>query len=147
MKFKLSDLGAVHEFLRLPGRRANELKRTLAIMAYGRLTAQAPVCTGRYRWGFNCSINGIDFTIPVPPPKEFTKSKTVYYDLDKERAKKKFVSVAIGDDLIISNSLPYAEALENGHSGHAPSGVFRVVIPQLKEDLKIIATSVKGEDL
>ena len=122
MKFKLNDLGAVHEFLRLPGKRANELKRKVAISAYSRLTTQAPVLTGRYRWGFNCSINGIDFTIPAPPPKEFIKSKTVYYDLDEERAKKKFVSVAIGDDLIISNSLPYAEALENGHSGQAPSG-------------------------
>ena len=147
MKFKLSELGKVHEFLRLPGKRANELKRKVAIMAYGRLTAQAPVLTGRYRWGFNCSINGIDFTIPAPPPKEFIKSKTVYYDLDKPRAEKAFVSVSIDDDLIISNSLPYAEALENGHSGHAPNGVFRVVIPQLKEDLKKYAAELKSKDL
>lgn len=147
MKFKLNDHGAVRAFLQLPGKRTSELKRTLAIMAYDRLTRQSPVLTGRYRWGFNCSINGIDFTIPKPAPPEYAKSKTVYYDLDADRAKNTFVSVAIGDDLIISNSLPYAEALENGHSKNAPNGIFRVVIPQLKEDLKKIAARVKGEDL
>lgn len=146
MKFKLNDLGAVKEFLRMPGRRANELKRLAIIKAYDRLSRQSPVLTGRYRWGFNCSINGIDYTVPSPAPKEYVKNKTVYYKLDEERAKKAFASVEMGDNLIVSNSLPYAEVLENGHSQKTPNGIFRVVIPQLKEDMKKIIADIKGKD-
>ena len=146
MKFKLNDLGAVKEFLRMPGRRANELKRLAIIKAYDRLSRQSPVLTGRYRWGFNCSINGIDYTVPSPAPKEYVKNKTVYYKLDEERAKKAFASVEMGDNLIVSNSLPYAEVLENGHSKNTPNGIFRVVIPQLKEDMKKIIANIKGKD-
>ena len=146
MKFKLNDHGAVRAFLQLPGKRTSELKRTLAIMACDRLTRQAPVLTGRYRWGFNCSINGIDYTVPPPAPPEYAKTKQVYYNFDAERAIKAFMSVNSEDDVVISNSVPYAEALENGHSKQAPNGIFRVVIPELKEDLKKWAALAQGKD-
>lgn len=146
MKFKLSDLGAVGTFLSLPGKRANYVKKMAAISLYDRLSRKAPVLTGRYRWGFNCSVNGIDYTVPPPAPPEYAKSKQVYYSLDPERAIKAFMSVTIDDDVAVSNSLPYAEALENGHSRQAPNGVFRVVVPELKEDLKKWAAIAKGKD-
>ena len=146
MKFKLNDLGAVKEFLRMPGKRANYVKKMAAISLYDRLSRKAPVLTGRYRWGFNCSVNGIDYAVPSPAPKEYVKSKQVYYEFDAERAIKAFMSVKIDDDVVISNSLPYAEALENGHSRQAPNGVFRVVVPELKEDLKKWAEIAKGKD-
>ena len=63
MKFKLNDIRAVRECLRLPGRRANFVKKMAAISLYDRLSRKAPVLTGRYRWGFNCSVNGIDYTV------------------------------------------------------------------------------------
>lgn len=146
MRFRLSDLGAVHEFLRLPGKRANYVKKMAAIVAYERLSRKAPVLTGRYRWGFNCSVNGIDYTVPPPAPKEYVKNKLVYYQLDAERAIKAFMSVGIDDDVFISNSLPYAEPLENGHSAQAPNGIFRVTIPEVKEDLKKWAVLAQGKD-
>lgn len=146
MKFKLNDLGAVKEFLRMPGRRANYVKKMAAIALYDRLSRKAPVLTGRYRWGFNCSVNGIDYTVPSPAPKEYVKAQQVYYEFDAERAKKAFMSVTIDDDVVISNSLPYAEALENGHSRQAPNGIFRVAIPEVKEDLKKWAAIAQGKD-
>lgn len=146
MKFKLSDLGAVGTFLSLPGKRANYVKKMAAISLYDRLSRKAPVLTGRYRWGFNCSINGIDYTVPPPAPPEYAKTKQVYYNFDAERAIKAFMSVNSEDDVVISNSVPYAEALENGHSKQAPNGIFRVVIPELKEDLKKWAALAQGKD-
>ncbi len=145
MKFKLSDLGAIKAFLSLPGKRANYVKKMAAISLYDRLS-KAPVLTGRYRWGFNCSINGIDYTVPPPAPPEYAKTKQVYYNFDAERAIKAFMSVNSEDDVVISNSVPYAEALENGHSKQAPNGIFRVVIPELKEDLKKWAALAQGKD-
>ena len=52
----------------------------------------------------------------------------------------------VSDDIFISNSLPYAESLENGHSRQAPQGVFRTVIPEVKEDIKKFASFAKRKD-
>lgn len=146
MKFKLSAVDAVRSFCRLQLARVNYVKKMVAIATYDRLSRQAPVLTGRYRWGMNCSLNGIDYTVPAPAPKEYAKSKEVFYQFDAERAIKAFVSITIDDSAIISNSLPYAEALENGHSKQAPSGVFRVVVPQIREDVKKWAALAQGKD-
>ena len=146
MKFKLSAVDAVRSFCRLQLARVNYVKKMAAIVTYDRLSRQAPVLTGRYRWGMNCSLNDIDYTVPAPAPKENVKAKEVFYPLDAERAIKAFVSITINDSAIISNSLPYAEPLENGHSKQAPSGVFRVVVPQVKEDLKKWAALAQGKD-
>lgn len=146
MKFNLKDMGAVQSFLKLPGQRANYVKKKAAISLYDRLSRKAPVLTGRYRCGFNCSINGIDYTVPAAAPAEYAKKKQVFYNFDAGRAINAFMSVTIDDDVVISNSVPYAEALENGHSRHAPNGIFRVVIPELKEDLKKWAEIAKGKD-
>ena len=146
MKFKLKDLGAVRKFLELPGKRANYVKKMAAISLYDRLSRKAPVLTGRYRWGFNCTVNGIDYTVPPPAPQEYVKKQQVFYNFDAERAIKAFMTVKAEDDVVISNSVPYAEALENGHSKQAPNGIFRVVIPELKEDLKKWASIARGKD-
>ena len=144
MKFRLSALARIKEFQQLPPKRLRDLKRMVAIQTYERLTRQAPVLTGRYRWGFNCSLNAIDYTVPPAAPKEYAKTGKVYYDLDADRAIRAFVSLTIDDTAVISNSLPYAEPLENGHSRKAPNGIFRVVVPQVKEDIKRFAEKVKG---
>jgi|GEM_PF-955817 len=146
MKFNLKDLGAIKIFLKLPGQRVNYVKKMAAISLYDRLSRKSPVLTGRYRWGFNCSINGIDYTVPEAAPVEYAKKKQVFYNFDAGRAINAFMSVTIDDDVVISNSVPYAEALENGHSRQAPNGIFRVVIPELKEDLKKWAEITKGKD-
>ena len=95
---------------------------------------------------YKYKINGIDYTVPPPAPPEYAKTKQVYYNFDAERAIKAFMSVNSEDDVVISNSVPYAEALENGHSKQAPNGIFRVVIPELKEDLKKWAALAQGKD-
>ena len=50
------------------------------------------------------------------------------------------------DDIFISNSVPYAEALENGHSRQAPNGIFRTVIPEVKEDIIKFARVAANKD-
>lgn len=147
MKFKLKDVGAVRQFQRLVPQRAAYVKKMAGIMAYERLSRQAPVLTGRYRWGFNPSVNGIDYAVPPPAPKQDRNTGTqVYYPYDSARARKAFMKVSLTDTLIVSNSVPYAEALENGHSKKAPNGIFRVVIPQVKEDIKKYASIVRKKD-
>ncbi len=148
MKFKLSDMSAVLKFQKLPLDRLNFVKREVASEAAIRLGKKAPVLTGRYRAGFNISINGIDFTVPNPAPKEYIKHRKEYYKFDETKARKAFegVTLQVDDEIFISNSLPYAEALENGHSQQAPQGIFRVVVPEVKEDIKRYAGIAAGKD-
>ena len=148
MKFKLSDRNAVLRFTQLPPERLAWAKKFTALSAVNRLGRRAPVLTGRYRASFNVSVNGIDYSVAAPAPKEFVKEKRVFYEFDKTKAEKTLggVTLQVSDDIIISNSLPYAEAIENGHSRQAPQGVFRTVIPEVKEDIKRFASFAKRKD-
>lgn len=147
MKFKLSNLSEVFRFQKLTPDRVGYVKKMTASEAMRRLATQSPVLTGRYRASFNASVNGIDFSSAPPAPKEFVKTGRVYYQYDEKKAKEiEGVSVSIDDEIFISNSLPYAEALENGHSRQAPNGVFRTVIPEVKEDIKKFASIAKNKD-
>ncbi|MDD6338303.1 MAG: hypothetical protein PUC15_07990 [Lentisphaeria bacterium] len=148
MKFKLSDMSAVLKFQKLPIDRLNFVKREVASEAYRKLGKRSPVLTGRYRAGFNVSINGIDYTAPNPAPSEYIKYRKEYYKFDESKGQKAFegVTLQVTDEIFISNSLPYAIAIENGHSRKAPEGVFRTVIPEIKEDIKRFAGIAANKD-
>jgi len=93
-------------------------------------------------------VNGIDFNVAAPAPKEYVKEKKVFYQYDETKAEKQLQGVVlqVDDDIFVSNSLPYAEALENGHSRQAPQGIFRTVIPEVKEDIKLYAKIAANKD-
>ncbi len=146
MVFDLKDTSAVREFLDLVPLRTNYVKKMVAISGYSRLMVKSPVLTGRYRWGWNCSIGAIDYSVPDPAPKEYAKNHQVYYDVDGDRAIKSFVQVKLDENIFIANSLPYAEAIENGHSRQAPAGVARIVVEELKGDIIKFAAKAKGKD-
>ena len=148
MKFKLSDMSAVLKFQKLPIDRLNYTKKLVGFSTVNRLARKAPVLTGRYRASFNLSVNGIDYSVKPSAPKEYIKDKKVYYEFDIKKATEKLqgVTLQVADGIFISNSLPYAEALENGHSQQAPQGIFRVVVPEVKEDIKKFARIAAGKD-
>lgn len=51
----------------------------------------------------------------------------------------------VGDgDIWLFNNLPYAERLEKGHSKQAPVGVYRKVIPELKNALNAEISKIPG---
>lgn len=148
MKFRLSDLSAVLKFQKLPLDRLNYTKKLVGFSTVNRLARRAPVLTGRYRASFNLSVNGIDYSVKPSAPKEYIKDKKVYYEFDIKKATEKLqgVTLQVADGIFISNSLPYAEALENGHSRQAPNGIFRTVIPEVKEDIKKFAAIAANKD-
>ena len=148
MKFRLSDKNAVLRFTQLTPERLAWAKKFTALSAVNRLARRAPVLTGRYRASFNVAVNGIDYSVAAPAPKEYVKEKRVFYEFDPSKAEKALggVVLQVADDIYISNSLPYAEALENGHSRQAPQGVFRTVLPEVKEDIKKFASIAKDKD-
>lgn len=90
-----------------------------------------------------------------PPPKDYkpghyainwqlTDSKEVdeIPGLDPEKTKalnkmKQFIStMKVGGVVYMSNAVPYAEALENGHSGQAPQGVLKLAVMDTEAGLQ-----------
>ena len=118
MKFKLSDRNAVLRFTQLTPERLAWAKKFTALSAVNRLARRAPVLTGRYRASFNVAVNGIDYSVAAPAPKEFVKEKRVFYQYDPSKAQKAIggVTLQVADDIFISNSLPYAETTSAGIS-------------------------------
>lgn len=146
MKFKLNDRAAVRRFLVLIPQRANYAKKMAIIEGYARITVKSPVLTGRFRWGWNCSINGIDYGIPDPAPPEYAKEGRVFYKLDENRAQDTFMNVKIDDDVFIANSLPYAKRLNEGWSRQAPAHFVELTVEEVKSDLCKWAGIAKGMD-
>lgn len=97
---------------------SKEVKRIAGMMLQAVIT-QSPVDTGAYRANHRVSVGFEDFTQDMG-------------DVDKSGMQTlrvgvgKIAGMPTYGTLYIQNNLPYAEALENGHSGQAPAGVYGV---------------------
>lgn len=95
----------------------NNMAKTVrggAIQAFNTIIIESPVDTGRFRGNWQCSLNYPVLTTLFDDVKgsisttENVSAKTQGYTLD--------------DVMYLTNNLPYAEALENGHSKQRGSG-------------------------
>jgi hypothetical protein len=95
----------IEKFSKDAGLEINLVVRKISLDAYTRVTKKTPVDTGRARANWNLSVGNIDDTttqsvMQKSPmlPKNTGLTKAIY----------------------ITNSLPYINALEHGHSTQAP---------------------------
>ena len=90
--------------------------RIISMALLTEIVARAPVDTGRFRANNQVSIGSPDYselaTVDTSGAATIQQGSAVI-------AKGKPFSV-----IYIQNNLPYAEALENGHSKQAPTGVY-----------------------
>lgn len=92
--------------------------RVIALAMLNEIVLRSPVDTGRFRGN-----NIVSVGTPVYAPVE---------SLDKSGGAtiQRGLSVMTGlepyTQVFLQNSLPYAEALENGHSKQAPAGIYEV---------------------
>jgi len=106
---------------------ADILVRKTGIALYQGVTTRNPVAPhngGRSRANWRPAVNDIDLTTD-----ENIK-------LDATRAMVTFTGANSGDELNISNNLPYVERLENGYSRQAPQGMVRITVQDVKEKLE-----------
>jgi hypothetical protein len=85
---------------------------------------------GSYRSNHRISINKI-----TSFEKDITSEGGVLMELQADIAKFK-----IGETLFMTNPLPYATAIEYGHSSQAPDGVYR---PAVRRLIKFLNTELK----
>lgn len=141
MSFQSDNMEYVNRLLTVYG--PNSVRK-IAIAAFNQVNRRTPVDTGRARSNWNISGNLVDTTtrgedltlssvqgeisrgaaIAVGESQRFTELLKV-----KALAER---AVARGDDINISNSLPYIRALEYGYSAQAPAGMVRVTIKDIE---------------
>ncbi len=83
------------------------------------MITMSPKDTGAFQANWLAALNTGDYT--------FDKSKTNVSEADG-RLTVTLGSLTTDNNFYFTNSLPYAQKLENGHSEQAPSGVVRVTI-------------------
>ena len=123
----------IQRFADKTGLSAELVLRKLALQAYEGVLKRSPVDTGRFRASNRLSINRADLTVEPADAISTTFETTAMSTADGAK---------IGDVVIISNNLPYAEPLENGHSSQAPQGVYSLTFQELKADFRKVVREV-----
>ena len=103
-------------FAKAAGIELEQAVRTIAIDAHNRVTTKTPVRTGRARGNWNVKAGSPDLTI------------------NESVAGSQTPSLKKGDGngpIYITNSLPYIQKLEDGHSKQAPAGMVLTTIAEL----------------
>ena len=107
----------IEKFSKDAGLEINLVVRKISLDAYTRVTKKTPVDTGRARANWNLSVGYIDDTTTQ---SVMQKSPMLSKNTGLDKA------------IYITNSLPYINALEHGHSKQAPRGMVGVTMNELK---------------
>lgn len=102
-------------------------KRIVGDMLQG-VVLQSPVDEGTYRGNHRVSINTPDNDYDETTDNSGVTTMNKGYGISSESK--------LGDLVYIQNNLPYGMALEHGHSGQAPHGVYTVTFAAVSEKYK-----------
>ena len=103
-----------------------EAVELIALETFKRVVEKSPVGTGRFRGNWNASIGSMDESTTETVDK--TGGPTI------ARAAAVFEAYSTQEaypDIHITNGLPYAQRLEDGHSMQAPSGMVALTITEI----------------
>ena len=138
MNFKLGcgDKG-VQRYIQLRKSMVPKCMRMFMVEFYRQVTISTPVKTGRARWGWNCSINTPDLTVPAEGK----------YRIAATRATTVFSVQAVKEmpDLYVANAVPYIGNLNNGSSQQAPARFVELAFENALQKLEIYI-SINGYD-
>jgi hypothetical protein len=98
--------------------------KKIAIGVYADLVRASPVDTGRFRGSWTCALDAPD-TAVLPEAK---KGAEVYPPPDESQVTQALEGLQPFGNAWISNNLPYAEVLNEGHSRQAPAKFVEAVL-------------------
>lgn len=115
--------------------RMEDVARAVPVELASRVILASPVDTGRFRGNWNVATNRVDATTTDDTDKGG----------DKAIGRAQAVKVQLGDDVYVTNNLPYAQALENGHSQQAPAGMVGVTLRSFTETVNRAVSQAKSK--
>lgn len=111
----------------IPEEMVKPVVQKLAMHALNGVVMKSPVDTGRFRGNWNVAVNRIDYSVTAETDKSggsvIAKGAAIIASAEPDQA------------IYISNNLPYATALETGHSKQAPIGMVAVTFAELESML------------
>lgn len=131
---------SVEEFAKKCGIEVGIVTRKAALDLLQSCIAHSPVDTGRFRASWRISVGSIDTSIAPEvlgqkaqkmnsPSEALGQATQLMTALSAE-------SLKTGSPIFISNSMPYALALEYGASRQAQAGIVRLAILEVQADLQ-----------
>lgn len=123
--------------------RADIVLRKLAFDAFAGLLQRSPVDTGRFRGAWRIGLNQKNFeTASVSA----SKGQDPPNSAEQAYAATVIGAASFGDTIYITNSVPYAEALEGGWSKQAPGqgAILKRTFVALQHDFQAALNSVRN---
>jgi hypothetical protein len=108
--------------------------RKIALDMFSRVIQKSPVDTGRFKGNWQVAIG----SIPAGTLKLDDKTGTA----TMAKVTAATLQLEAGQVIYLVNNLPYAQALEYGHSKQAPSGMVRLTIAEFNAAVERAAQSV-----
>jgi len=115
---------------------ANEIKIRTALDLMNRIVLKTPVDTGRARGNWQLTQRSPAEDMVPETSAKVSSSETPPSAILKE-AEQTASGAQLGDDIWISNNLPYIEALEEGHSQQAPHGMVALSLAEAEQGLEL----------
>lgn len=115
------------QFIKVVEKDLEQKRHQIAVETLSTVIAGSPVDQGAYKANHRVSIDGVDLGYDL--------EQTDTAGADTLQAGTDVISSAPSPycETIIQNNAPYGEALENGHSGQAPAGVYGVAFAAVLE--------------
>ena len=89
----------------------------------------SPVDTGAFRGNHRISVNSPDSTYDLSTADKGGSAT-------QQEGNQKILQAKLGDLVYVQNNLPYAVALENGHSQQRPLGIYSVAFMNVSSKYK-----------
>jgi hypothetical protein len=107
--------------------------RRVIVDLFRRIVERTPVDTGRLRASWTISINSPD--LDVAPDRRYSPAEAAAKAREKEKIA--YLSRPMRQVVYISNGLPYAEVIENGHSKQAPVGMVMISVTEIEAEIAL----------
>lgn len=114
----------VEQWVAKSKKNSDQAVRAISLELFKRLVLKSPVDTGRFRGNWNVGLGAPTSTIDEEK-KDTDGAETI------AAAQAALENAKAGEAVFLTNHLPYAVALEYGHSGQAPNGMVRVTMEEV----------------
>lgn len=140
---------SLDDFARKVGLSGTTVAKRVGFDLFGKIVRHTPVDTGRARASWNISVNAPNRSV-VSEVKTTVQTGTKITKGLRQRSVKAAVNalqnqnlaalqMKEGDEIWISNNLPYIVELEQGHSKQAPAGMVAVSIEEVNVAMSTLA--------
>ena len=108
--------------------------RKIAMSVFREVILMSPVDTGRFKGNWQVAINSI--------PQGTLEINDTTGMVSISKADAAALQLQAGESIYLVNNLPYARALEYGHSKQAPAGMVRITVRRWKSIVEEIGRSL-----